>query len=143
MFFLFLLLCSEAEWRGMEQRQTGGKADEWGIFQWDERVQHVEESKKAGDGGRKEGPGPGSAGLGGGAEELADFANPSFMRVKPSSAEFRLADITEPSVFTQVCLAPPLAPPRPRPWPRPLSPLHEQGVHSPGWAGGLGGLRLL
>lgn len=39
----------------MEERQTGGKADEWGFFQWDERVQHVEEGKKAEDGRREEG----------------------------------------------------------------------------------------
>lgn len=32
----------------MEQRKTGGKADEWFFFffEWDEREEHIEETKK-------------------------------------------------------------------------------------------------
>lgn len=46
----------------MEQRQTGGKADEvffsFAFFEWDEREQHAEESKKREqrmEGGRRKG----------------------------------------------------------------------------------------
>lgn len=38
----------------------------------------------------------------GAKEEPADFGNPSFINVKPSSAECRLTDITEP--LTTDCL---------------------------------------
>lgn len=90
----------------MEQRQTGGKADEsvfsFFFFEWDEREQHAEEGKKKGakDGRREaggaEGANPRSAlGWRGAKEEPADFGNPSFINVKPSSAECRLTDITE------------------------------------------------
>lgn len=74
-----------------------------GFFEWDEREQHVEESKKAEDGRREEGANPRSAlGWRGAREELADFGNPSFISVKPSSAECRLTDITE--LLTADCL---------------------------------------
>lgn len=73
------------------------------FFEWDEREQHVEESKKAEDGRREEGANPRSAlGWRGAREELADFGNPSFISVKPSSAECRLTDITE--LLTADCL---------------------------------------
>lgn len=106
--FFPLLLYLEAEWRELEQRKAG-EADEWGFFffsfffEWDEREPHVEESKKAEDGRREEGANPRSAlGWRGAREELADFGNPSFISVKPSSAECRLADITE--LLTADCL---------------------------------------
>lgn len=96
----------------MEQRQTGGKADEvffsFAFFEWGEREQHAEETKKReqrmeGGGGREERVNPRSAlGWRGARTELADFGNPSFINVKPSSTECRLTDIT--GLLTTDCL---------------------------------------
>lgn len=97
----------------MEHRQTGECFwFFWGFFlffEWDEREQHAEASKKRERrmaGGRRrgrEGANPRSAlGWRGAREELADFGNPSFINVKPSSAECGLTDITEP--LTTDCL---------------------------------------
>lgn len=54
-------------------------------------------------GGREERVNPRSAlGWRGARTELADFGNPSFINVKPSSTECRLTDITE--LLTTDCL---------------------------------------
>lgn len=63
------------------------EADGWwggGGLQWDGRVQHVEERKKAEDGGMDGGERRGEEAWRG-SRQLADFANPSFLSVKPSS----------------------------------------------------------
>lgn len=67
----FPLLYLEAEWRGMEQRQTGGKADEWVSFFLNGRnvssmLRGVRKGRKR-DGGRE------VDGWRGAKEEPADF----------------------------------------------------------------------
>lgn len=66
------------------------------------RVRKGSEGWQEGGGG-VEGVNPRSAlGWRGAKEEPADFGNPSFINVKPSSAECRLTDITE--LLTTDCL---------------------------------------
>lgn len=93
----------------MEQRQAG-EADEWGSFFFffflngmnvssmlrRARKQGMAEGKRGGANPRA------ALGWRGAREELADFGNPSFISVKPSSAECRLTDITE--LLTADCL---------------------------------------
>ena len=105
----FPLLYLEAEWREMEQRQTGEKAGGSFFFLNGMNVSGMlrrerKESKGWREGGRRvEGANPHSAlGWRVAREELADFGNPSFINVKPSSAECRLTDITE--LLTTDCL---------------------------------------
>lgn len=104
----------------MEHRQTGGKADEsvfgfFGVFIFFlngtnvssmlRRVRKESEGWQEGGGGvERERTLARLSALGwrGAREELADFGNPSFIHVKPSSAECGLTDITEP--LTTDCL---------------------------------------
>lgn len=87
----------------MEERQTGGKADEWGFFNGMNVCSMLRRVRKQRMAGGKRGRTLALLGWRGAREELADFGNPSFISVKPSSAECRLADITElltAAVFT-------------------------------------------
>lgn len=84
----------------MEQRQTGGKADESGFFFFfflnEMNVSSMLRRVRKGSERWQEGVNPRSTlGWRGAKEEPADFGNPSFINVKPSSAECRLTDITE------------------------------------------------
>lgn len=103
---LSLLLYLEGEWREVEQRPTGGKADESVFFSFFSFLNGTNVSgmltrgKKEGAKGWRGGSEPRSLarsalGWRGAREEPADFGNPSFINVKPSSAECRLTDITE------------------------------------------------
>lgn len=78
----------------MERTRTAEKADECFFL----NGMNVSGMQRRGGGGEPlaGGDGGGSGGAGGGQEEPADFGNPSFIIVKPSSAERRLTDITEP-----------------------------------------------
>lgn len=86
----------------MEERQTGGKADEWGFFNGMNVCSMLRRVRKQRMAGGKRGRTLALLGWRGAREELADFGNPSFISVKPSSAECRLADITE--LLTAHCL---------------------------------------
>lgn len=64
----------------------------------------------------------------GAREELADFSNPSFINVKPSSAECGLTDITE--LLTTDCLQPPQLVSRHTDLLHESHPSHSPGVQS-------------
>lgn len=84
----------------MERRQTGGEADESAFFFLNgiERERHAEAAgwKERSEGWRGGLCRQRTLGWRGARDELADFGNPPFINVKPSSAECGRADITAP-----------------------------------------------